>query len=76
VRCRPARPSISRHAESPASKATTHFEDLLASDVSAIVLATPAALHYAGARAALRAGKDVFVEKPLALRYHEGRELG
>jgi len=59
----------------PGVKTTTHLEDLLASDVSAIVLATPAALHYAGARAALRAGKDVFVEKPLALRYHEGREL-
>ena len=35
-------------------------------------MATPAALHYAGARAALRAGKDVFVEKPLALRYRDG----
>ena len=59
----------------PGVKTTSRFEDVLASDVSAIVLATPAALHYAGARAALRAGKDVFVEKPLALRYHEGREL-
>ena len=59
----------------PGVKTTTRFEDLLTSDVSAIVLATPAALHYVNARAALRAGKDVFVEKPLALRYHEGREL-
>jgi len=56
-------------------KTTTRFEDVLASDVPAVVLATPAALHYSGARSALRAGKDVFVEKPLALRYHEGREL-
>src|SRR4051794_24794297 len=30
------------------------------------VIATPAETHYALAMAALRAGKDVFVEKPLA----------
>ena len=59
----------------PGVQTTTRFDELLASDVDAIVLATPAALHYAGARAALRAGKDVFVEKPLALRYSEGSEL-
>jgi len=59
----------------PGVQTTTRFDELLASDVQAIVLATPAALHYVGARAALRAGKDVFVEKPLALRYSEGSEL-
>ena len=59
----------------PGVRTTTRFDELLATDVEAIVLATPAALHYAGARAALRAGKDVFVEKPLALRYHDGYEL-
>jgi UDP-2-acetamido-3-amino-2,3-dideoxy-glucuronate N-acetyltransferase len=59
----------------PGVRTTTRFDELLAADVQAIVLATPAALHYVGARAALRAGKDVFVEKPLALRYHEGCEL-
>jgi predicted dehydrogenase len=59
----------------PGVRTTTRFDEIVASDVQAIVLATPAALHYAGARAALRAGKDVYVEKPLALRYHEGCEL-
>jgi UDP-2-acetamido-3-amino-2,3-dideoxy-glucuronate N-acetyltransferase len=59
----------------PGVQTTTRFDDVLGAEVEAIVLATPAALHYAGARAALRAGKDVFVEKPLALRYHEGCEL-
>lgn len=57
------------------ARLTTRFDDLLAADVRAIVIATPAALHYEGARAALLAGKDVFVEKPLALRYEEGLEL-
>jgi predicted dehydrogenase len=36
-------------------------------DVDAVVLATPAATHADLALAALEAGKDVFVEKPLAL---------
>ena len=43
--------------------------------VKAVALASPAALHYEMAAAALRAGKDVFVEKPLALRVAEAEEL-
>jgi predicted dehydrogenase len=43
--------------------------------VDAVVIATPAAQHFGHAREAIRAGKDVFVEKPLALRLDEGREL-
>jgi UDP-2-acetamido-3-amino-2,3-dideoxy-glucuronate N-acetyltransferase len=43
--------------------------------IQAVVLATPAAAHYAMARRALLAGKDVFVEKPLALEVGEGAEL-
>ncbi|HEY1337935.1 MAG TPA: Gfo/Idh/MocA family oxidoreductase, partial [Bryobacteraceae bacterium] len=43
--------------------------------IAAIVLATPAATHYAMARQALEAGKDVFVEKPLSLSMAEGAAL-
>jgi myo-inositol 2-dehydrogenase/D-chiro-inositol 1-dehydrogenase len=44
------------------------YEDLLASpDVDAVVLVTPTSLHADQAIAALRAGKHVFIEKPLAL---------
>jgi UDP-2-acetamido-3-amino-2,3-dideoxy-glucuronate N-acetyltransferase len=43
--------------------------------VRGVVIATPAAQHYSMARDALLAGKDVFVEKPLALSVHEGAEL-
>jgi UDP-2-acetamido-3-amino-2,3-dideoxy-glucuronate N-acetyltransferase len=43
--------------------------------VNAIALATPAVTHYAMAKAALEAGKDVFVEKPLALDVKQGQEL-
>ncbi len=55
---------------------TTHFEDVLRDEnVDAVVIASPPALHYLQARDAILSGKDVFVEKPLALRYEEGREL-
>jgi predicted dehydrogenase len=42
---------------------------------SGVVIATPAATHAAVVRAALLAGKDVFVEKPLALRLEDGMEI-
>lgn len=44
-------------------------------DVNAIVIAAPAAQHFELAKLAIKNGKDVFVEKPLALRAAEGREL-
>ena len=44
-------------------------------NVSAAVICAPAALHHEIARKCLAAGKDVLVEKPLALRYREGKEL-
>ncbi len=43
--------------------------------VDAIALATPAEHHSRMARQALEAGKDLFVEKPLALTPDEGEEL-
>jgi predicted dehydrogenase len=44
-------------------------------EVSAVAIATPAPTHFALARAALLAGKDAFVEKPLALEVRDAREL-
>lgn len=43
--------------------------------IKGIVIATPAATHFELARQALQQGKDVFVEKPLALAVNEGEEL-
>ena len=43
--------------------------------IEACIVATPAALHFDLARRALEAGKDVFVEKPLALTVKEGEAL-
>lgn len=44
-------------------------------EIVAVALATPAATHYALTKEALLAGKDVLVEKPLALTVAEGQEL-
>ena len=43
--------------------------------VEAVAIAAPAAQHYELARKALFAGKDVFVEKPLALATGQAEEL-
>jgi len=60
----------------PGAAATDDFEEVLAdSGVDAIVLATPAATHAEMAGRALRAGKHVYVEKPMSLRASEAREL-
>ncbi len=44
-------------------------------DVEAVVLASFAAEHYGQARAALDAGKHVFVEKPMTLKAAEAEDL-
>ncbi|MEW6278865.1 MAG: Gfo/Idh/MocA family oxidoreductase [Candidatus Eremiobacterota bacterium] len=51
------------------------YNRLLEHPVEGVVLATPAETHYSLARLALNAGKDVFVEKPLALNAQEGFHL-
>jgi len=44
-------------------------------DVDAVVIAAPAVMHYELAKEALLAGKDVLVEKPIALRVSDAEEL-
>lgn len=56
--------------------ATDRFEEILAMPgIPAVVIAAPAAQHFVLAKQALLANKDVFVEKPLALRVEDGEEL-
>jgi predicted dehydrogenase len=50
-------------------------EQLLASDIDAVLIATPISTHYQLARQALLSGKHVFVEKPLADNSAKAREL-
>ena len=52
------------------------FRELLASDdIDGVVIATPDHWHALQTIAAFRAGKDVFVEKPLTATIHEGRRM-
>ena len=63
-------------ARYPSIRPMTTFDEVLASDeVEAVVIATPVSTHFELARAALRAGKHVFVEKPLAERSEQCYEL-
>ena len=43
--------------------------------IAAVALATPAVTHFEMAKAALEAGKDVLVEKPLAIDVRHGEQL-
>jgi len=60
----------------PALQASTRYEDLLNDpQLEAVAIATPVSSHFELASAALRAGKHVFVEKPLAASSGEALEL-
>ena len=60
----------------PNAHTTGDFAELIAADdVEAVVIATPVPTHFPLAKAALEAGKHVFVEKPPAMRVAEMEEL-
>lgn len=55
---------------------TISYSDLISDPkIDGIVIATPTHTHYALARLALLAGKNVYVEKPLARGYMQAQEL-
>lgn len=60
----------------PAVHTTTNFNDLLADpSIDAVVIATPVRTHYELAMAALKAGKHVWVEKPMTETFEQARRL-
>ncbi|HYV07221.1 MAG TPA: Gfo/Idh/MocA family oxidoreductase [Blastocatellia bacterium] len=60
----------------PDVEVVSSIEQVLAdSQVTGVVIATPAETHYEIAKQALQAGRDVLVEKPLALTYEQGAHL-
>ncbi len=60
----------------PGVEFTVDYNAVLAApEVEAVAISVPAALHHNLARQALELGKDVFVEKPLALNVEDAQEL-
>lgn len=60
-------------AQSAAPQETSHYEDVIDdSDVDAVIIATPHHWHAPIALAAIGAGKDVYIEKPISHVYSEG----
>jgi predicted dehydrogenase len=60
----------------PSLRAAASYEEVLEDDgIDAVAIATPVSTHYDLAAAALRAGKHVFVEKPLAGSTEQALEL-
>ncbi len=74
--CDGAAAALQRAKENyPDIETTNDFSRLLRDDIDAVIIATPPATHFELCQAALAAGKDVFVEKPLVLRSEEGEIL-
>ncbi len=69
--------TLSEHKKKfPGVKYINSFDELLhIPRIRAVAISTPAASHYELVKKSLKAGKDVFVEKPLALTVYEGEEL-
>ena len=60
----------------PGTPTTASYDEVLKDPkIDAVILVTPPATHYALGKKALQAGKHIWIEKPLALRYAEGKEL-
>ena len=60
----------------PGAKTSTDYRELIADPgVDAVAIATPVSTHYAIGMAALRAGKHVLIEKPLAATAEDAMRL-
>ena len=54
---------------------TSSYDELLSHDLDAVLVATPHDAHFAPAKAALEAGADVLIEKPMTLQPNQAWEL-
>lgn len=74
--CDPSEAARARAREiAPGAKTNESFEAALGSpEIQGVVIATPAETHHRLTMRALEAGKDVFVEKPMALEIRDGEK--
>lgn len=63
------------HAYANVQRESSFERVLTNAAIRKVAIATPATTHFRLARAAMEAGKDVYVEKPLCLDTEEAREL-
>jgi UDP-2-acetamido-3-amino-2,3-dideoxy-glucuronate N-acetyltransferase len=76
VVCDPRAEALNEAATKYRVPAVTGVDAVLSNpEVDGVVIAAPAAQHYDLSRRSIVAGKDVYVEKPLALHAEEGRKL-
>jgi predicted dehydrogenase len=67
----------SEHAleEYPYVEIVRSFEELLVNDIDLVIISTPNAFHFPMAKQAIEAGKNVIVEKPVAISSNEAEQL-
>ena len=71
-----AREAVNEHYKNADCAAYNDFRELLArEDIDAVVIASPDHWHVPHAIAAAKAGKDMYVEKPLMLSLNQGQAL-
>ena len=71
-----AKQRVDEHYSNTACAAYNDFRDIIGrKDIDAVVIATPDHWHAIPTLAALRAGKDVYCEKPLTHNIHEAVEV-
>lgn len=54
---------------------TDNEDDIIYGDTEAVDICTPNIYHYSSAKKAIKAGKHVYCEKPLAVTYAQAKEL-
>jgi predicted dehydrogenase len=67
---------VQKKLQKPAEKTYVDYHDLLArKDIDGVIIATPDHLHHDCLIDAVRAGKDAYIEKPLARTIEEGENM-
>jgi predicted dehydrogenase len=67
---------VQKKLTSPVEKVYVDYNDLLAhKDIDGVIIATPDHLHHDCLVAAVKAGKDAYIEKPLCRTIEEGEQM-